>query len=722
MPRASARDEPSVSLFPFLAVLLCAMGALVVLLIALSQSVRDDALAATREEAKPVEPVLGTEPTPEPWTLPEAFRPDEALAGLPNDDAIRPYAPPPEPLVRVVTPPAEPTADPNDALRGDLADLERRLRTATADRDRAKAATKRAESTRRVAATRRTEALAARDRLRDEAAAARIARDRLATEREKLRDALAAAKADLADAGPPPPTKFEVIAHDGASGATKRPLLIECRPDGIAFLAEGVTLGAADLDGFTPAANPFAAGVDALIKHWTGRDGERPHVLLLVRPGGSVAYYTARRFLLERNDGVGYELLAESVELLPPERDEAARQKLLRAIAAVPRPLDATVAAAGPFRGGSDRPIRLREGTTGFEVADLFEDPTRVTTIGRRGGTDWIAPPTELARRPGRGPGEGARSFEESRSGPRADPFGRGGGVEESGPFGLGDEPPTLAFDGSRPSVRSGTPAGSTPGARPPADFGFEAVPFDGNEAGGPEANGPRSSGERSPSGSRAGSEFEPPTDNTERGFAGRPGPQPTARPNPSGSAPNGPTPSVRPLADGRPAARPANPFRSAMPDDADPLPDASGTAGGSAPPPAGPTIAGVTSAGAQTRWGPGGGSSAIGLDRRMTVTVADGAVTADDGFPVPLAPGGGPDATLSALLTAVRARADRWPQPPPGFRWSPALELSADESGRVAIAAVRDRLPEFGLRLVRPRPSEPGRVTDRRPDTSGRR
>ncbi|MEM1061230.1 MAG: hypothetical protein AAGJ97_02765, partial [Planctomycetota bacterium] len=745
----------------------------IVLLIVLARSIRDDAIAAAKPTASGPEEVVsvGVDPTPEPWTLPEAFDPYEPLAGLPAHDEIRPYRTPPGPVVRYVDPPPVPAPDdPNDALRVRLASLRQSLAAARTLRDEWAASLKDAGRKLQAVSAERAKLVAATERAaakRDELVAASR---RVAAERDRLAAALTKAEEEVENAPPQPPTKFEVIAHNGVGGATKRPLLIECRPDGLTFLAENLTLRAGDLDGYTPDANPFAAGVDALIGHWTARDGEPPHVLLLVRPGGSVAYYTARLLLQERNEGVGYELLSDDVELVTPERDAEARAVLERAVRSVPRPLDGLYAVIDRAR----RPVRLREGATGFEAADLFQDPTRSSTLGRRGPTDWVAPPADLARgdsAPGQQP-FGTQGGTDGGDRLAAGPSGSGSGEFRRGP-GFGPAAP-----GEGPAGSNGDPRRSGFGenafSREPQDNvlsgngSFDAwsraaaartsarngngnetqTGGNGKASGGRPGGGPGSAsdppnGEAKPrSGDfefdalTVGTEPRPPEGNPggaaggDGGTASR-GPAPTgARVPARGSAENrdpadGTTPSESRMTGTPSPLRQDNPFRSAMPDDADAVRDdaarrfrdsASGTARAS-----GPTISGVTAGGAATRWGAATAPSAIGLEKRVEVTVTGTAITAGDNPPVPLADAGSPDDVFATLLEAVRRETDTWRTPPTGFRWSPALEVSADAAGRRAVASVRDRFQEFGLRMVRPRPARRGAVAAD-PPANGRR
>ncbi len=309
----------AVSLFPFLAVLLCAMGALILLLLLLARQVREDAVrTATARKATPVvAPTVPVFLAPEPEPLPESI-----------------------PTVTIVLPPppAEPVPDPDEPYRDRLAAARRErdalaarvaaLRSAVSDRSGAAARLRVEVAARRFDADADAERLASR-RIRLEELAADRARAAAAVAEAKSR--LVQASAAAASAEP----KVSVMAYDGLTGTPRRPILVECTGTHIRFLPEDVALTPADLDGFLPDYNPLLAGADVLRGYWADRDGPaggRPYVLLLVRPDGATAYYAARSLLRSLGNDTGYELITADIDLALPVVDPEAR-RLCRAAA-----------------------------------------------------------------------------------------------------------------------------------------------------------------------------------------------------------------------------------------------------------------------------------------------------------------------------------------------------------------------------------------------------
>ncbi|MGC1273991.1 MAG: hypothetical protein WBC44_09810 [Planctomycetaceae bacterium] len=365
---------PPVALFPFLAVLLCAMGALILLLIILTRQVRED--------------VLRTDATGE--------RPD-----VPSPD----HGPPDSiPVVVVLVPPpiSEPPVDPNVALRHRLTALTadeaavrrevERMRQAVAENS----ATLHSREARIASAT--FEAEATKQRLK----ARNIGIQEREAERRKLLDAIRRAEGNLvsahqaAEAAEP---KVTIVPYDGRHGTARRPVLVECTGSTIRFLPEGVELTASDIEGYQPDYNPLLAGVVALRRHWIETDGTaspKPYVLLLVREEGVAAYYAARAMLQSLDAETGYELVTDDLAIDVPEVDSAARAACRTAVLEVLQnrsPREASLA-----RGESMFP------TGRFEVDPNEHDPTQPdpSPFGDRPTADRNRPPLPPARPLGR--------------------------------------------------------------------------------------------------------------------------------------------------------------------------------------------------------------------------------------------------------------------------------------------------------------------------------
>lgn len=130
---------------------------------------------------------------------------------------------------------------------------------------------------------------------------------------------------------------FAIIPYAGPNGTKRRPIYIECTDQGIVLQPEGVVLSPDDFTGMLGPGNPLDAALrttrEYLAKYGsTGTDGE-PYPLLIVRPNGTVAYAAARAALKSWDDEFGYELVEADLELAYPKPDPTLAQELQRSIA-----------------------------------------------------------------------------------------------------------------------------------------------------------------------------------------------------------------------------------------------------------------------------------------------------------------------------------------------------------------------------------------------------
>lgn len=286
MSRRLAQSGPTISLFPFLAVLLCTMGALLVLLVLFSRSAEraDDAAEAeaTRRKVEELELArdefawrLGQLQGVRSRTADELAKARMQLAGI--EDHARALADELRSLEQTAESLASPPADTADG-EPSVEELERQL----ADAKRA----------------------------------------------------LEAARADAADR----PPAYAVVPYEGASGTHRRPLYIECCIDGVFLQPEGIRLGPADFEGPPGPGNPLASALRAAREHLANRPDEsgdpstQPYPLLLVRPSGVMAYYAARESLQSWGSDFGYQFVDEDWTLAYPPADPALADAERRAV------------------------------------------------------------------------------------------------------------------------------------------------------------------------------------------------------------------------------------------------------------------------------------------------------------------------------------------------------------------------------------------------------
>jgi hypothetical protein len=156
----------------------------------------------------------------------------------------------------------------------------------------------------------------------------------LATRLAKARESLELAKAE---AGTKPPA-YAVVPYEGASGTRRRPLYIECCGDGVFLQPEGIRLKPSDFEGPPGPGNPLASALRAAREHLASRPDAsgtteaQPYPLLLVRPSGVMAYYAARESIGSWGSDFGYQLVDEDWQLAFPPADPTLADVQTRAI------------------------------------------------------------------------------------------------------------------------------------------------------------------------------------------------------------------------------------------------------------------------------------------------------------------------------------------------------------------------------------------------------
>jgi hypothetical protein len=288
MSRFRPAEGPAISLFPFLAVLLCTMGALLVLLVLFSRASSQPGETAEQQQAQAQE---------------------EADLALVRDSlAWR--------LEQVKTIKAK-TADDLTKARLQLAGIEEHVRKLTDELNGLEG---------------EAAALAASDSsmLVNDEELARL-EERLKSARESLDEK----RRDLESR----PAKYAVIAYEGPSGTHRRPLYIECSIEGVYLQPEGIRLTPSDFEGPSGPGNPLASALRAAREHIAnttpggGETAVQPYPLLLVRPSGVMAYYAARDAIQSWGSDFGYQLIDEDWTLDFPPRDPALAEVEKRAIA-----------------------------------------------------------------------------------------------------------------------------------------------------------------------------------------------------------------------------------------------------------------------------------------------------------------------------------------------------------------------------------------------------
>ncbi len=313
------------SLFPFLAVLICTMGALIVLFVVMVLQARTDAVAVDPPALAIPAKAQPSEPQPdysEQLAELEALRQkrlaqlEEArlrLSGL-EDHSHR--------LTEKIR-----------KLRGEVAVLEGKTTNVTGSAD---------------------DVETQKQRLNQQIAEAQA-------ELEKVREQLKSRK----------PT-YALVPYDGRSGTRRQQIYIECTAERVIIQPEGIGLTGADFLPPLGAGNPLASALRTIreYRQSQGIPGQgNPYPLLIVRPGGAESYAAAREALQGWDDEFGYELVDDETELAYPPADRFLVKRLIETVElARRRKLDLIMAAPKQYGRVEDQYL-IASRNSGFRSA-----------------------------------------------------------------------------------------------------------------------------------------------------------------------------------------------------------------------------------------------------------------------------------------------------------------------------------------------------------------
>ncbi len=702
--------HPAIQLFPFLAVLVSVMGALIFLLLVTSKRIPQVAVARakaaqSRVMTPPMEAVGPVLSIPELSPSPaEADLPEMPLAEL---DAEGPSL-------------AELQAQERDAARQaeqqSLIDQwRRRIETLQQDRDERQSTVLKQQLLTTAAERRQLQMLAELQELERKLGSltgkmsvgsmqtGTADRERIQLEQRILglrRQMKATADQQRADAG-----KYSIVPFDGKSGTTRRPILVECTSTGFRFVPEDVFVSAADIEGFTERQNPLLAGAVALTQYWNQVNQEQggatpdtqPYVLLIVRPSGTLGYYVSVRLLNALKQHHGYELVAEDVDMKWPAVDVGAQAACRAAV-------ETMLAQRGAMAGQPGGPNIAGDMVGGGPGSERIGGSSGMRPAG--GGGSGPGGMTRGGNSPGGSPASGGRSgFQLSDLDTPSDEVGnrswedpsRFGGMEHR-------RDKTKATGSTRAAtgsggVPSGTPIGSGSSSGPRGN----TTPSNGAPSGPPAGNAP----------AKLATVDEPPSDppatgatpskNTaaeKQNWTARPisssSSRTTARnddatvptseePPPTSSArPSSPLPANGP----RGAARPRN---------------------GGPPPNADQRMARGPKRGngqdipyehlQRRRWGQFDDGANIGVEKPVTIRVDAEQMIVANQLIIPIRPGATRNEMFDQLLAAIDENAASWGPAAAGFFWVPSLRFVISPGGNQIYDRLTPLVTRSGLR-----------------------
>ncbi len=289
------RKNLSPTLFPFLAVLVCTLGTLILLLALVAQNAASSADAAdqrTAQQNKQVPPgnkrALPSAEDAENLLREEEFR-LEALISFRN----------------LQTTDLENKRDELTHLESHIARLEQRLQSLEKE-------ILSASQSKQSDVVKESDVLEISEKIK-------------ATQK-----AIAQLKKDQTKTDP----RVVIVPHQGPNGTERRAVYVECTSDGVTIMPEGSKITIEQLNRSNLSANPLDAALRVIRLHamQVYEDPISPYPLLVVRPNGIKSYAAARKAMTSWDDQFGYELVASETELAFPVKDRVLRKTIDEAI------------------------------------------------------------------------------------------------------------------------------------------------------------------------------------------------------------------------------------------------------------------------------------------------------------------------------------------------------------------------------------------------------
>lgn len=329
----STRTSNPVTLFPFLAVLLCTIGALVLMLVVVSAGIRKDAVATAKQKSAMEKSARSLDNCPEPLSgVVESGPVDEAgdSVAVNMDSTQQPI----DPLFAQEPPDSPLKAAPPQTL-AEIAELElvaRKLKAEYDDRaarlQNVSVKTDALKQQLRTVQAQQNDLQQAIIRTASERKKLEASAGELRVENQQIIEWLDESRRLISEhAEQLLSPVHSIVPYDGQTGTVRRPIIIECVDDVVRFEAEQVEIAVDVLRKFSPEQNPLLSGVQALSGYWMakeqiadpGRRPRKPYALILVRPSGAEAFSSAVFALDEIVGDFGYELVETDFQYELPE-------------------------------------------------------------------------------------------------------------------------------------------------------------------------------------------------------------------------------------------------------------------------------------------------------------------------------------------------------------------------------------------------------------------
>ncbi len=132
------------------------------------------------------------------------------------------------------------------------------------------------------------------------------------------------------------PVMYSIVPYDGASGNLRIPIYIECRENKLIIQPHDVVIDLQDFAVPVTEQNPLDAALVAVREYYLRYDLNAsvgsPYPLLVVRPDGAESYSRARHAMRGWDDEFGYELISEKKKLDFGESDKQLAEAVRKAV------------------------------------------------------------------------------------------------------------------------------------------------------------------------------------------------------------------------------------------------------------------------------------------------------------------------------------------------------------------------------------------------------
>jgi hypothetical protein len=398
--RRKKRSQLSVSLFPFLAVLICTLGVLIVMLVMAVKSADDQSTAVQAEDdAEKQQRIEALEETIELTQFQihgtQSIRPD-AVERLAQSKSNRSY------------------------LEDEIRKLKHEFKSVG-------------------------EQLLQLEQMKQQTPeeAAEFSSLEASDELAKLQESIASAQSELVgkrelvkELGA---TTYVIEPYKGGGGTFRRPIYIECTHDAITLQPSGIRLEKRDFVPPLEPGNMLDAALLANREYWerydlAGNEGS-PYPLIVVRPDGAETFVLARLAMKSWDDEFGYELVDDdkTLEFGKPDPQLTAELKQMVAIAARRQRAQTEMARRAKQQAARLASYQSRSSARpGMTVSDTYGG--FVSTDGGRPGEFGSGAP-----RGGGGSDERKTAADEYESARKNDDPGKGSEFQNQGEFGAQD-------------------------------------------------------------------------------------------------------------------------------------------------------------------------------------------------------------------------------------------------------------------------------------------